>query len=527
MKFGDKLIALRKKKGLSQEELASQLNVSRQSVSKWESNNTYPETDKIVQICNIFNCSMDDLINESIVDVSEIERKSKKNFNIAMDSLLDFITKSVNMFASMKFTSGLRCVIELIIIALILSLSGMIVCNVFTSIIIRLISFIPYDGRIILENIIEGLLSIIWAILSIIILIHIFKIRYLDYYDKLRNDQGNKTKEETKSNSKKENFIEKNPKIIIRDPNHEPFAFLSILSKIVMCFIKFFVACIDFGFIITLACLIICLVVVIPLIKYSLIFTGCTIGIFGAIIINIIITLILTYFILNKKTNTNIIFITFISSLFIVGIGVGISIIGLKDIEIKEDNSIYTKELHEQNLTYENNMIITDSHAHNYEFIIDNNLSQNEIVVLTEYDEKFDTPYFEEYEIYGMTNYEIYYRSQLNFKAMYELIINDLKNNIIRSYSTTINDTVKIKASEETINKLLNNLSKIYLYNKEQITNGYNITNITSKIDEEDNYCDAYYDAVTDNIIINEDDCICKREDIETSKGTIIKYSCN
>ena len=58
MKFGNKLIALRKKKGLSQEELAEKLGVSRQSVSKWESNNTYPETDKIVQICNIFECTM-------------------------------------------------------------------------------------------------------------------------------------------------------------------------------------------------------------------------------------------------------------------------------------------------------------------------------------------------------------------------------------------------------------------------------------------------------------------------------------
>ena len=74
MKFGDKLIALRKKKGLSQEELAEKLNVSRQSVSKWESNNTYPETDKIVQICNIFECTMDDLINDNITDIESIER---------------------------------------------------------------------------------------------------------------------------------------------------------------------------------------------------------------------------------------------------------------------------------------------------------------------------------------------------------------------------------------------------------------------------------------------------------------------
>jgi len=77
MKFGDKLIVLRKKNGMSQEELAEKLGVSRQSVSKWESNNTYPETDKIVQIANLFDCSMDDLINDKITDVEQSLRKNK------------------------------------------------------------------------------------------------------------------------------------------------------------------------------------------------------------------------------------------------------------------------------------------------------------------------------------------------------------------------------------------------------------------------------------------------------------------
>ena len=98
MKFGDKLIALRKKKGLSQEELAEKLGVSRQSVSKWESNNTYPETDKIVQICNIFECTMDDLINDNITDIESIERKSKNNINVMVDSFLDFILKQLICF---------------------------------------------------------------------------------------------------------------------------------------------------------------------------------------------------------------------------------------------------------------------------------------------------------------------------------------------------------------------------------------------------------------------------------------------
>ena len=62
MDFGKKLTKLRKEKGLSQEDLANELNVSRQAVSKWESNNSYPETEKIIVLCKIFNCSMDELI---------------------------------------------------------------------------------------------------------------------------------------------------------------------------------------------------------------------------------------------------------------------------------------------------------------------------------------------------------------------------------------------------------------------------------------------------------------------------------
>ncbi len=120
MKFGDKLIELRKKNGYSQEELAEKLGVSRQSVSKWESNNTYPETDKIIQIANLFECSMDDLINDKITDIDSTLRKNKSNINTVWNSLLSFITRTVNMFTKMKFMDGLKCVIEMIIIGFII-----------------------------------------------------------------------------------------------------------------------------------------------------------------------------------------------------------------------------------------------------------------------------------------------------------------------------------------------------------------------------------------------------------------------
>lgn len=68
MRFNERLIKLRKKEGLSQEELGHKLNVTRQTVSKWELGQTTPEMDKLVEISKIFNITVDELINESEVE---------------------------------------------------------------------------------------------------------------------------------------------------------------------------------------------------------------------------------------------------------------------------------------------------------------------------------------------------------------------------------------------------------------------------------------------------------------------------
>jgi len=64
MKFYEKLQMLRREKGLSQEMLAEMLDVSRQAVSKWESGQTYPETDKLIAISNIFGVTLDSLVKD-------------------------------------------------------------------------------------------------------------------------------------------------------------------------------------------------------------------------------------------------------------------------------------------------------------------------------------------------------------------------------------------------------------------------------------------------------------------------------
>ena len=71
MSFGEQLQAVRRKSGLTQEEFAAQLKVSRQAVSKWESSRGYPEIEKIIYICNRYGTSMDELFAEEVPTAKE------------------------------------------------------------------------------------------------------------------------------------------------------------------------------------------------------------------------------------------------------------------------------------------------------------------------------------------------------------------------------------------------------------------------------------------------------------------------
>lgn len=74
MKFNEKLMELRKRQGLSQEELGYKLNVTRQTVSKWELGQTTPEMDKLLELSKLFNISVDDLISDS-----DLEKPTNQN----------------------------------------------------------------------------------------------------------------------------------------------------------------------------------------------------------------------------------------------------------------------------------------------------------------------------------------------------------------------------------------------------------------------------------------------------------------
>ena len=79
MKFCDKLSKIRKDNNLSQEQLADKMNVSRQAVSKWESGVSYPDMDKILNMCKILNCNLEDLLDDGVIGNSKVNNKININ----------------------------------------------------------------------------------------------------------------------------------------------------------------------------------------------------------------------------------------------------------------------------------------------------------------------------------------------------------------------------------------------------------------------------------------------------------------
>ena len=78
MEFGNRLYELRKQKGLSQEELANRLDVTRQTVSKWELGDSAPDMDKLVALGELFEISLDELVLGKVPVTTKLDELGAK-----------------------------------------------------------------------------------------------------------------------------------------------------------------------------------------------------------------------------------------------------------------------------------------------------------------------------------------------------------------------------------------------------------------------------------------------------------------
>ncbi|EDS72858.1 DNA-binding helix-turn-helix protein [Anaerofustis stercorihominis DSM 17244] len=108
VEFNEKLVLIRKEKGLTQEELASLLFVSRTAVSKWESGRGYPSIDSLKEISRVFGVTIDELLcgDEIILLVEEDNKKKGETFKNILFGLFDVFTITLFFLPLFGLKSG-------------------------------------------------------------------------------------------------------------------------------------------------------------------------------------------------------------------------------------------------------------------------------------------------------------------------------------------------------------------------------------------------------------------------------------
>ena len=442
MKFSDKLKKLRKDNNLSQERLADLLEVSRQAVSKWESGSSYPDMEKMKKMCKVLNCTLEDLLDDGCIGKSE---NNKINLVNSFNDFLKIVTNTYNMFCAMRFKEKIKCMLEMLLIAFILWIMSEVVFAIFNIFIFNLFLNIPKIGSFI-DVFFENVLVIVLVIIDVIVFIHLFKIRYLEYYVTVE-DQSVVTKtledpiNEVKSSKER---------VIIRDPKHSSSTFLNVLATIVIAIIKFmaFFLIIPFGFLFILFTVVIFLLFC--YLKYGVIFLTAIIGVLGLLGIAYIFIKLLYNFIFSRKQNFKRIFILFISSLILLGAGIGLTL-GIY-MTFDEVNDL-TKE-------FQTNQIV------HIEMTKDTVLNSNNIVYNID-DSVKDIRLESKYIKYSTSNPEgqvWYIHSYQDADRLLKLLAYDVKNKNKRDYNKLFESKINVTVSKKNYDILKDNYSN-YLSN--------------------------------------------------------------
>lgn len=445
MKFQEKLSKVRKEKNLSQEALAEKLGMSRQAISKWESGNSYPDMSTIIRLTKVLDCKLEDLIDDDTIGIKKDNNKININ-DILKDTLL-FITKTYNMFWSMKFIDKIKCSIELLLIILMCYFASYIFGIFLKDLLLNLIKFLPIKVYTYIFNIFRMLYCLLMFITSSIITIHLFKIRYLDYFITIEDKNiTDKTVEPDKTEDKKIYKNEKRERIIIRDPIHSTNKFIDFLIKIIKQIIKLIVIFILLFIIFSFIFLTFSITVSLIWIKYGIIFLGISIFILGLLLLNYILIELMYKFIFELKNNFKKIFIIFITGLLLNGIGLGITFLELSKFDFnykKYDNNITLKtNINNNNIYFENLEYYNDINK----VVIDNNIKDIEIDI--EYT-KFIKPY-----INTNTNYYYIDYTSTNYNVV-KYILNDIKNKKVNFNNYYDYNIKQIRISQTNYNLLI------------------------------------------------------------------------
>lgn len=462
MKFGENLQKLRKEKGISQEQLAEQLGVTRQSVSKWESGNSYPEMDKIVAICNLFHCDMDVLINKDITE----EREKKDASSVVKEifsGVTNYVKKTIYLFEHKSLKDIIKMCAQVFIIICVILLFA-IPFMLLKEIVVSLF----YTGNnwfsIFFAKFWNFIFNGGYAILAIATFLYIFKIKFLDNEEIIVEEVEDKTQnseevsEDNSSKTDSSKSSEKKKVKIIKVKKND-FSLLDLLVKAITVCLKCLFVLFLIPIIIGTIMLLIGLVLLIVLIFKGLFLAGPILLFLGGIVFAIVLIELMLDFIFNLKFSKRRIIITIISSIVVSSIGLGLSIWYFLNLNVINDvPTSFNTETHEEVYTMTDAFLVHyDDYSFDTKFVEDNSLT-NQVRVRIDYytianDVSLERDKNEVYLNYNPVE-------GVNIKQITDSVINDLKNNEIHTYDQLGSVSITITTSKTNIEKIKDNYQK-------------------------------------------------------------------
>lgn len=462
MKFGENLQKLRKEKGISQEQLAEQLGVTRQSVSKWESGNSYPEMDKIVAICNLFHCDMDVLINKDITE----EREKKDASSVVKEifsGVTNYVKKTIYLFEHKSLKDIIKMCAQVFIIICVILLFA-IPFMLLKEIVVSLF----YTGNnwfsIFFAKFWNFIFNGGYAILAIATFLYIFKIKFLDNEEIIVEEVEDKTQnseevsEDNSSKTDSSKSSEKKKVKIIKVKKND-FSLLDLLVKAITVCLKCLFVLFLIPIIIGTIMLLIGLVLLIVLIFKGLFLAGTILLFLGGIVFAIVLIELMLDFIFNLKFSKRRIIITIISSIVVSSIGLGLSIWYFLNLNVINDvpNSFNTETKEEVYTMTDDFLVHYDDYSFNTRFVEDNSLT-NQVRVRIDYYTIANDVSIERTDNEVYLNYETV--DGVNIKQITDSIIKDLKHNKIHTYDQLGQVSITITTSKINVDKIQDNYQK-------------------------------------------------------------------
>lgn len=456
MKFGENLQKLRKERGISQEQLAEQLGVTRQSVSKWESGASYPEMDKIVAICNIFHCDMDVLINKDITEERD-KKDASKVVKVGFKNIADYIKKTIYLFEHQSFKDIIKMIAQvMIIICVILCFS--IPFMLFKEMVVSL--FYTGDNwfSIFFSRFWNFIFNASYGILAIATFLYIFKVKFLDG-EEIVIEEVNESLDTIDDDNSQDTVKDNKKKKIIKVKRTEGFSLLDLLSKAITLCLKVFLLFLLIPAIIGVIMLIIAFVLLVILIFRGVFLVGPIFIALGITVFCLIVIELILDFIFNLRFSRRRVIITVISSVVVSAVGLGLSIWYFLNLNVVNDvPNNFKQETQEEVYMMNDELLI--QYGWNYIKFVEDESMTNQVRVRIDYYPDYTAAELEKEDNEIFINYDTINSIRIN--EVTDSIINNLKKNKLYTYDKLGTVSMTITSSKNNIEKLKENYNKQY-----------------------------------------------------------------